>query len=245
MHLLSWVSKGLIPSRMDFGIQLWWAALGSLCWVLMWVPPRSLVLLGVVSLGTDGTHIFPILLLWLNGWFASHPSLTFPFKKFSYFSECTECQLTESLALQGTVAALMMALTWHSLRFECLPSQLASSFLVMWWLIWMLDWHGRWNGQPLSTSWSLLSRWGHFCPDRCRRFDISPLTTLTVVVMEITWRGNSLTWPGIPWQTRFRGWSLQRSASVEHRRPTLTPRQKNGGLQPWWLKASASSWVID
>ena len=133
LHVLSWVGMGLllfgfaksidlglIPSRMDFGIQLWWAALGSLCWVLMWVPPRSLVLLGVVSLGTDGTHIFPILLLWLNGWFASRPSLTFAFKKFSYFSECTECYLTESLALQGIVAALMMALTWHSHCFECL-----------------------------------------------------------------------------------------------------------------------------
>ena len=119
MHLLSWVSKGLIPSRMDFGIQLWWAALGFLCWVLMWVPPRSLVLLGVVSLGTDGTHIFPILLLWLNGWLTSHPSLTFPFKKVFLFSECTECHLTESLVLQGTVAALMMALTWHSHCFEC------------------------------------------------------------------------------------------------------------------------------
>ena len=138
LHPLSWVSMGLflfgfaklidlglIPSRIDFSIQLRWMALDSLCWVLMWVPPQSLVLPRVVSLGTDGTHVFPILLLWLNGWFASHPSLTFPFKKFSYFSECTECHLTESLVLQGSVAALMMALTWHSLRFECLFSQLA------------------------------------------------------------------------------------------------------------------------
>ena len=48
LHLLSWVGMGLllfgfaksidlglIPSRMDFGIQLWWAALASLCWVLI------------------------------------------------------------------------------------------------------------------------------------------------------------------------------------------------------------------
>ena len=192
MHLLSWTSKGLIPSRMDFGIQLWWAALGFLCWVLMWVPPQSLVFPSSVDICTDGTHVFPSLLLWLNGWFASCPSLTFAFKKFSYFSECTECHLTESLVLQGFVAALVMALTGHSHCSECLSSQLASSFLMMWWLIWMLDWHGRWNGQPLSTSWSLLSRWDHFCPDRCRRFDVSPLVTLSDVVMEMFERG-------IPW----------------------------------------------
>ena len=87
--------------------------------------PQSLVLPGVVSLGTDGTHVFPILLLWLNGWLASHPSLIFPFKKFSSFSECTECLLTESLVLQGFEAALMMALTWHSHCFECLLSSWA------------------------------------------------------------------------------------------------------------------------
>ena len=245
MHLLSWVSKGLIPSRMDFGIQLWWAALGFLCWVLMWVPPRSLVLLGVVSLGTDGTHIFPILLLWLNGWFASHPSLTFPFKKFSYFSECTECQLTESLALQGTVAALMMALTWHSLRFECLPSQLASSFLVMWWLIWMLDWHGRWNGQPFSTSWSLLLSWDCFCPDRCRRFDISPLVTLSDVVMEMF--EGEIPWldQGVPWQFRFRCRSLSWFASAKHGCPTGCHNKRMEAFSHWWLKASASFWFMD
>ena len=133
IHLLSWVSMGLLlfgfaklidlgllPSRIDFSIQLRWTALGSLCWVLMWVTPQSLGLPSSAGIGTDGTHIFPILLFWLNGWFASHPSSTIPSKKFSYFSECTECQLTESLALQGTVAALMMALTWHSHCFECL-----------------------------------------------------------------------------------------------------------------------------
>lgn len=110
-HLLSWVSMGLLlfrfaklidlgllPSRIDFSIRLRWTALDSLCWVLVWVPPQSLVLPGVVSLGTDGTHIFPILLLWLNGRFASHPSLTFPFKKFSYFSECTECHWQKALS---------------------------------------------------------------------------------------------------------------------------------------------------
>ena len=84
------------------------------------MPPQSLGLPSSAGIGTDGTHIFPILLLWLNGWFASHSSLTFAFKKFSYFSEFTECYLTESLALQGIVAALMMALTWHSHCFECL-----------------------------------------------------------------------------------------------------------------------------
>lgn len=133
IYLLSWVSMGLllfgfaklidlglISSRMDFGTQLRWAALGSLCWVLLWVHPQSLVLPGIVGIDTDGTHVFPILLLWLNGWFASRPSLTFPFKKFSCFSECTECHLTESLVLQGFVAALMMALTGHSYCFECL-----------------------------------------------------------------------------------------------------------------------------
>ena len=92
IHLLSWVSMGLLlfgfaklidlgllPSRIDFSIQLRWTALGSLCWVLMWVPPQSLVLPGIVRIGTDGTHVFPILLLWLNGWFASRSSMTFHF----------------------------------------------------------------------------------------------------------------------------------------------------------------------
>ena len=133
IHLLSWISMGLrlfgfaksidlglIPSRIDFGIQLWWTALVSLRWVLMWVPPQSLVFPSSVDICTDGTHVFPSLLLWLNGWFASCPSLTFAFKKFSYFSECTECHLTESLVLQGFVVALMMALTGHSHSFECL-----------------------------------------------------------------------------------------------------------------------------
>ena len=132
LYLLSWVGMGLllfgfaksidlglIPSRMDFGIQLWWAALDSLCWVLMWVPPQSLVLPSSVGTGTDGTHIFPILLLWLNGWLTSHPSLTSPFIKVFLFSECTECHWSESLALQGSVAAFMMALTWHLRCFEC------------------------------------------------------------------------------------------------------------------------------
>ena len=107
------------------------------------MTPQSLGLPSSAGIGTDGTHIFPILLFWLNGWFASHPSSTIPSKKFSYFSECTECQLTESLALQGTVAALMMALTWHSLRFECLSSQLASSFLMIDLdarLTWQMEW---------------------------------------------------------------------------------------------------------
>ena len=76
IHLLSWVSMGLllfgfaksidlglIPSRMDFGIQLWWAALASLCWVLMWVLPQILVLPSSVGIGTDGTHVFPTFLL--------------------------------------------------------------------------------------------------------------------------------------------------------------------------------------
>ena len=85
IRLLSWVSMGLIPSRIDFSIQLRWTALGFLCWVLMWVPPQSLVLPGVVGIGTDGTHVFPILLLWLNGWLTIHPSLTFPFKKVFLF----------------------------------------------------------------------------------------------------------------------------------------------------------------
>ena len=132
LHVLSWVGMGLllfgfaksidlglIPSRMDFGIQLWWAALGFLCWVLMWVPPQSLVFPSSVGIGTDGTHVFPTFLLWLNGWLTSHPSLTFPFKKVFLFSECTECHLTESLVLQGSVAALMTALTWHSPYLEC------------------------------------------------------------------------------------------------------------------------------
>ena len=44
----------LLPPRIDFGIQPQWTALGSLCQVLMWVFPQSLVLPGVVSLGTDG-----------------------------------------------------------------------------------------------------------------------------------------------------------------------------------------------
>ena len=120
IHLLSWVSVGLIPLRIDFGIQLRWTALdSSLCWVLMWVPPRSLVFPRVVSLGTDGTHVFPILLLWLAGWLINRLSLTFSFKKVFLFSECTECHWSESFVLQGTVAALMMALTWHSHCFEC------------------------------------------------------------------------------------------------------------------------------
>ena len=98
IYLLSWVGLGLllfgfaklidlglIPSRIDFGTQMRWAALGSLCWVLLWVHPQSLVLPGVVGVGTDGTHVFPVLLLWLNGWFASHPSLTFPFQKVFLF----------------------------------------------------------------------------------------------------------------------------------------------------------------
>ena len=82
-------------------------------------------------------------------------------------------------------------------------SQLASSFLMMWWLIQALDWHGRWNGQPLSTSWSLLSRWDHF------------VQIIVVVCICQTWLSH---------------W---------------TPQQKNGGFQPWWLKASASSWFMD
>ena len=131
-HLLSWVSMGLLlfrfaklidlgllPSRIDFSIQLRWAALGSLCWVLLWVHPQSLVLPGIVGVGIDGTHVFPILLLWQVGWLTSH---TFPMassRKVFLFFECTECHWSESLVLQGTVAALMMALTWHSLRLEC------------------------------------------------------------------------------------------------------------------------------
>ena len=71
LHLLSWVGMGLLlfgfaksidlgllPSRIDFGIQLRWTALASLCWVLLWVHPQSLVLLGIVGVGTDGTHVF-------------------------------------------------------------------------------------------------------------------------------------------------------------------------------------------
>ena len=52
-----------------------------------------------------------------------------------------------------------------------------------------LTWQSKGDGQPLSTSWSLLLRWGHFCPDRCRRFDISPLVTLSDVVTEMFERG--------------------------------------------------------
>ena len=111
IHRLSWVSKGLLlfgfaklidlgllPSRIDFSIRLRWTALVSLRWVLMWVPPQSLVFPSSVDICTDGTHVFPSLLLWLNGWFASCPSLTFAFKKFSYFSECTECHWQKALA---------------------------------------------------------------------------------------------------------------------------------------------------
>ena len=244
MHLLSWVSKGLIPSRMDFGIQLWWAALGFLCWVLMWVPPRSLVLLGVVSLGTDGTHIFPILLLWLNGWFASHPSLTFPFKKVPYFSECTECYLTESLVLQGTVAALMMALTWHSLCFECLFSQLASSFLMMWWLIWLWSRQPEWTSpfdklivaaelglllsRSLSEVWHIFS--GHF-----------------------VWCVNGNVWRGeFPDLTRAS--HGRQDSDVDHCRGLPLSSiavqlwhhdKRTGAFSHWWLKASASFWFMD
>ena len=98
IHLLSWVSLGLIPSRINFGIQLRWTALDFLCWVLMWVLPQSLVSPRVVILGTDGTHVFPILLLWLARWLINRLSLTFAFKKFSYFSECTECHWQKALA---------------------------------------------------------------------------------------------------------------------------------------------------
>ena len=257
IYLLSWVSMGLllfgfaklidlglIPSRMDFGIQLRWTALASLRWVLMWVPPQSLVFPSSVDICTDGTHVFPSLLLWLNGWFASCPSLTFAFKKFSYFSECTECHLTESLVLQGTVAALMMALTWHSLRFECLSSQLASSFLMMWWLIQALDWHGRWNGQPLSTSWSLLSRWDHFV-----QIIVGGLAYLLWSLCLMWW------WKCLkgkfPDLTRA---SHGRSGSdVDHCRGLHLPNMavplgvttKERGFQPWWLKASASFWFMD
>ena len=98
IHLLSWVSVGLllfestksidlglIPSRIDFSTQMRWTALGSLCWMLMWVTPQSLVFPSSVGIGTDGTHVFPILLLWLNGWLTSHPFSTFPFKKVFLF----------------------------------------------------------------------------------------------------------------------------------------------------------------
>ena len=209
----------------------------------MWVPSRSLVLPGVVSLGTDGTHVFPILLLWLNGWFASRPSLTFPFKKFSYFSECTECHLTESLVLQGSVAALMMALTWHSRYSECLPSQLASSFLMMWWLIWLWSRQPEWTSpfdklvvaaklglllpRSLSEVWHISS--GHFvwCGDGN------------------VWRGNSLTWPGRPMADQVQMSIIVVVCICGALFSTLTQKQKNRGFQPWWLKASASSWVMD
>ena len=220
---------------MDFGIQLWWAALDSLCWVLMWVPPQSLVLPSSVGTGTDGTHIFPILLLWLNGWLTSHPSLTSPFIKVFLFSECTECHWSESLALQGIVAAFMMALTWHLRCFECLPSSRTSSFLMMCCLIQMLDWCARWDGQSLLTSWSLLLSWDCFCPDRCQKFDLCGDGNV--------WRGIPCLDRGIPWRARFRCWSLPWSASVKHRRPTLIPWQKNRGFQLLVTEGSATNFL--
>ena len=108
----------------------------------------------------------------------------------------------------------------------------------------MLDWHGRWNGRPLSTSWSLLSRCGHFCPGRCQTFDISPL---------ITWL---LQW----WKCLKREFSDLTRASygkegsdddycrgLHLRSLVFDPdtKTKERGFQPWWLKASASFWFMD
>ena len=59
--LLNRIDFGLIPSRIDFSIQLRWTALASLCWVLLWVHPQSLVLLGIVGVGTD----LALTLLWV------------------------------------------------------------------------------------------------------------------------------------------------------------------------------------
>ena len=58
IYLLSWVSWGLIPSRIDFSIQLRRTALDSLCWVLMWVPPQSLVFPSPVALALKALTFF-------------------------------------------------------------------------------------------------------------------------------------------------------------------------------------------
>ena len=133
IYLLSWVSMGLllfgfaklidlglIPWRIDFAFSCDERHLPPCaeCWCECLHEVLFCLELWALAL-TALTFFLFFCFDWTDGLLVVFLRL-FLSKKFSYFSECTECHLTESLVLQGIVAALMMALTWHSHCFECL-----------------------------------------------------------------------------------------------------------------------------
>ena len=264
IYLLSWVSMGLLlfgfAKLIDLGL------LPSRILILDYSHQES-----ILAFSCDERHLVPCaecwcerlheVLLCLELWALALTALTFFLffcldwpgdwsivllwlflsKKFSYFSECTECPLTESLVLQGTVAALMMALIWHSHCFECLFSQLASSFLMMWWLIWMWSRQPEWTSpfdklvvaakmrtllsRSLSEVWHISS--GHF-----------------------VWCGDGNVWRGkFPDLTRAslggQGSDVDHClASAKHGCPTGRHNKRMEAFSHWWLKASAF-WFMD